>query len=268
MPHAFRAGHHVQVIAVVAIRHGDGVVATRHHHHVVVFHGHGFVNAAVIRVDALVGKALLRMEAVVIGFFQRTFGWNIVAVVLVRRIAGRMAGRRDDFHHQQAVRLGRLRQDVAHIARVGALAAHGARHGGRFDQARRTVGRGRGAAQGHLGGAHGRDTHRGFQRHIHGVGRDVLEDAGALADAFPYVIARLHRDRARQHDEAQLAVARLQADVFAGLQPVRGKAHVRPAGRFRRDFHNLAAGLACFDQQRAHAASRPRRGIAWTRRAR
>ncbi|OEZ87862.1 hypothetical protein JAB5_02510 [Janthinobacterium sp. HH103] len=230
MPHAFRAGHHVQVIAIVAIRHGHGVVATGHHHHVVVFHGHGFVDGAVIRVDALVGKALFGMEPVVIRFLQRAFGWNIVAVVFMRRIAGRMAGRRDDFHHQQAVRLGRLRQDVAHIARVGALAAHGARHGGRFDQARRTVGRGRGAAQGHLGGAHGRDTHRGVQRHIHGVGRDVLEDAGALADAFPDVIARLHRDRARQHDEAQLAVARLQRQDLARRKAVRGKAHMRPAG--------------------------------------
>lgn len=50
---------------------GAGVIALGHHDDVVAFHRHGFIELAVIGVNALKGKALGRVEAVVVGFFQQ-----------------------------------------------------------------------------------------------------------------------------------------------------------------------------------------------------
>src|SRR5208337_2605822 len=82
--------------------------------------------------DALEGKTLWRVEPVIIGLFEIGYVRQRVAVVLVRRIARPVAARRDDLDHQQALGLGVLRQDVADMTRVGALAA-----GQRSDLARR-----------------------------------------------------------------------------------------------------------------------------------
>ncbi|MNT22701.1 hypothetical protein D3C72_1580950 [compost metagenome] len=179
-----------------------------------------------------------------------------------------MARWRDHLDHQQAIGLGRLRQDVAHIAGIGALAAHGARHGSWLDQARRTAGRGGRAAKSDLGIAHCRDADRCIQRDIHGVRRAVLKDALAVTDLAPLLSTGLYGDRTRQHNDAQLALARVQAQRFARLKPVRGETDMRPASRLGRHLDDLAAGLGRFHQQRAHAASRPRRGMASTSLAR
>src|SRR5207247_36337 len=67
---------------------------------------------ATFRVDALEGEALRRIEPVIIGFLERALDWEIVGVVLVRRITGRVAAGRDDLHHQQMIRWLRLRKNV------------------------------------------------------------------------------------------------------------------------------------------------------------
>ena len=77
LPH--RAGHHVEIPEVVPVRRADRVIAARHQHHVAVADRHGLVEGAVVRVDALEGKALRRIEAMVIGLLE---------------IASRPAGRR------------------------------------------------------------------------------------------------------------------------------------------------------------------------------
>ena len=126
--------HHVEVIQIIAMRRGHGVVAARHHDNIVVFHSAGFVNASVISVNPLEGKALRRIQTVVVGFFQQGFHWRLLHVMLVRRVAGRMAGGRHHLDHQKMV-CGWviMRQNVANIAGIRAFATHTAAHAGGVD---------------------------------------------------------------------------------------------------------------------------------------
>ena len=87
-PGAFGTGHDIEIIEVVAVRCADRVIAFRHHHHVAILHRHGFVEAAIVGVDALKGEALGRVDAVVVGFLEPGLGRRGIAVVLVRRVAG------------------------------------------------------------------------------------------------------------------------------------------------------------------------------------
>src|SRR5450830_1218900 len=145
MPGALGAGHHVEVIGLVAIRHADRVVTLGHHHQVAVFHRHRLVDAAVVGVHPLEHETLRRVDLVVIGFFEKALVRQVVGVVLVRRVARRVPGRRAHFHHQQGMGGLAVGQDVAHVAGVGAFAAHAAFALFGADQARletRRTGRG------------------------------------------------------------------------------------------------------------------------------
>ena len=81
-PH--RAGHDVQIIEIVAAAGVARVIAARHHDHVAILDGHRLVERAVIGIDALKGKALRRVDAVVVGLLELRFRRQIVRVVLVR----------------------------------------------------------------------------------------------------------------------------------------------------------------------------------------
>ena len=65
---------------------GAWVVALGHQRHVTILHRHGFIEGAVVGVDALEGEALWRVDAVIIGFLQQRLMRKIVLIVLVRRI--------------------------------------------------------------------------------------------------------------------------------------------------------------------------------------
>ena len=72
-PGALRAGHHVEIIEVVAVRGADGVIAARHQHHIAVADRHRLVEFAVVGVDPLQRETLRRRKAVIVGLLQQRF---------------------------------------------------------------------------------------------------------------------------------------------------------------------------------------------------
>src|SRR6266540_2716298 len=151
MPFARRSRHHVEVIRIVAIGHDDRMIAARHHHDVVILDCERLVEQAIVGVHALEREALRRVDAVVIGFFQRAFDRKIVGVVLVRRVRGRMSARREYLHDQQVIRRFAFRQNVAYEARIRAGAAREPLHGGGLDKPRSPPAYARRAADAELG---------------------------------------------------------------------------------------------------------------------
>jgi hypothetical protein len=112
-PFAIRAGHHVQIVAVISGNRRHRMVAARHHDHIVVVGRHAGIEAAVIGVDALEGKALRRIETVIVGLFQ--LGFRPAAPY--RAYATAMSWSPFlgvNLHHQQAVRLRAIRQNIVH----------------------------------------------------------------------------------------------------------------------------------------------------------
>ena len=57
-PGALRPRHHIEIIEIVAMRGGAGVIALGHQRHIAVLHRHRLVERAVIGIDALEGEAL------------------------------------------------------------------------------------------------------------------------------------------------------------------------------------------------------------------
>ena len=82
------------------MRGTDGVIATRNHDHVSIFNGDCFINGAVVRVDPLDGKALWRVQSMVIGFLERSLLALGCRIVLMRRVARPMTARSDDLDHK------------------------------------------------------------------------------------------------------------------------------------------------------------------------
>src|SRR5689334_10030688 len=136
MPFARWPRHHVEVIRFVPVRHDDRMVAARNHDDVVILDGERLVERAIVGVDALERKALRRIQAMVVRFLERAFLWQVVGIVLMRRIARRMPARRAHFHDEQMARGFGLRQDVANEALVRASAAHRSFHLARLDDPR------------------------------------------------------------------------------------------------------------------------------------
>ena len=99
--------------------------------------------------------------------------------------------------------------------------------------------------------AHG-GLHAG--RHVERIGRGILEHAVARAETRPARAAGLDVHRAREHDDAALAIGLGHVDDFVGREPVCGEADIAPVGRGGRDARDrlaLARGL----DQKTHAAS-------------
>src|SRR5579864_4889180 len=112
LPFAARPRHHVQIIRFVAVRNDDRMVAARDHHDVAILDGERFVERAVVGVDALERESLRRPQPAVIRLLQRAFPRQVLGIVLVRRIARRVAARRANLDHQQVRRGLCLRQDI------------------------------------------------------------------------------------------------------------------------------------------------------------
>ena len=81
-PFAAWPGHDVEVVQVIAMGGGHGMIAARHHDDVAVVNGDGFVNGPIIGVDTLEGEALRRVYAVVVGFLKVAFLGQGIAVVM------------------------------------------------------------------------------------------------------------------------------------------------------------------------------------------
>ena len=62
------------------------MMATRHQNHIVIFDRHGFIQSAVFGINALDGKALGGVQAMLIGFFQIGHAWKIILVMAVAGI--------------------------------------------------------------------------------------------------------------------------------------------------------------------------------------
>ena len=149
-PLARRPRHHVQVVEVVARARRHGVVAPRHEHDLAVADGDRLVDRAVRRVDALERETVRRSDAVVVGLLEIRLARRVVDVVLVRRIAGPVAGRRDDLRYEQGLGRRLLHQDVVDLARLTAAAARLVPHVLRCEQAKVGAADGRCGADGEL----------------------------------------------------------------------------------------------------------------------
>ena len=96
MPNPLGTRHHVEVIGFVSVRDHDRMVSSRNQHDVAILHRHGLIQIARVTVDALKDKALRRIDAMIVGFFELALKGNVVDVVFVRRIArGVSAGSSD-----------------------------------------------------------------------------------------------------------------------------------------------------------------------------
>jgi hypothetical protein len=75
------AGQEVEVVAVVARRHDDGVVAATDEHRVAVGDDHDVVQAPVVGVEPLQRPALGRVDAVVVDLVEVDLDPRVVLVV-------------------------------------------------------------------------------------------------------------------------------------------------------------------------------------------
>lgn len=90
-PYSLRPRHDVQVVHIISGRRGYRMVALRHHNSLAVFDRHRFVQRTVIGVDPLNGKTAFRLNPEIVGFLQQRLLRQLVAVMLVRRVAGPVA---------------------------------------------------------------------------------------------------------------------------------------------------------------------------------
>src|SRR5450830_1422860 len=183
----------------------------------------------------------------VIGFFEKALVRQVVGVVLVRRVARRVPGRRAHLHHQQGMGGLAVGQDVAHVAGVGAFAAHAAFALFGADQARLETRRtGRGADR-DLHVTQCRHLGVGARRQVNGKGRFVFKHRLTIAEVLPAKTVALDRHPPAEQHQAQLLVTGRDRQGFAQAQAVGGKADVVQAAFFEGD-HGLPAFIA-LDQQ-------------------
>jgi hypothetical protein len=217
------------------VRRPDRVVAARHQHHVAVLDADGLVQAAVVGIDALEGEALGRVDAVIIGLLQRRLLGRNIAVVLMRRIARPVAGRRHRLDHQQALGRFGLRKDVAHEALIGPRSARLPAHAIGRDQPGRTGARAWRGADGDLRIARGGDGDGQASWDVDRARSGVLEHRGATADAGEPLTASRDIGLARQDDNAGFAVGERKSHRLTRGQLADFQADIAPAGALRRD---------------------------------
>ena len=231
---------------------GAGVIALGHQHDIAVLDRHGFVQAAVVGIDALEAEALRRVEAVVVGLFQMGFARQVVPVVLVWRVARRIAGGRDDLDDEQRIRRLVLGQDVGDVAGVRALAADLLAEIVRADDADWQAALEAGCrADREFQIGRGGDRPVGTLRQINRPGL-ALERAHPLAEFAERLATGRDLALAGDEDEAGLAGAGLGRDGFARLQAMHIEADIGPAGAFRRDMGDAAARALRLDLEMGH----------------
>ena len=140
------------------------------------------------------------IEAVVVRFLEVGLDRRVVLVVLVRRIAGPVAGRREHLAHEQAIGGRGRRQDVDDLARGIAAAPHLEAAVRRTDHPRLESRRGRRPAFGNLGETRRANLERRLWRQVEGVGI-VREHIAARPEADALRAAGRPRDRRKSAEE-------------------------------------------------------------------
>jgi hypothetical protein len=224
--------------------------AAKNHHDVAVGHRDRLIDAEVVRVDALHGEARGLGEAVVVGFLELRFTRRAADIVFVRRITRPVAARRDYFGYQKAFSRLRLRENVAHVARVAAGSA-------RFlTDLRWRNDAGRQPALGRRPS----DCQFAVGFRLHGPGRlrrnvcgprATVEGTGAFTQDPKNFSAGRYRGAARHDDEARFAALRVAHRTLAGLEVQDFKSDVAPPGALGCDpMHDAGRGhCGRLDQQ-------------------
>jgi len=101
-----------------------GMVTAGHENDIMTLDRHGFVQRAVIGIDALHPKTLIRIEPVIVSFFEISDTRIVVFVMAMARIGRPVPFRCEDLGDQQAVTIVLvLHGDVVDPPLVGGLAA-------------------------------------------------------------------------------------------------------------------------------------------------
>ena len=86
-PDALWPCHHIQIIDIISMRCRDRMIAARDEHDIGIVECHSFIDRPVIGIDSLKPEPLSGIDAMIIGFFQKRFVWQIILIVLVGWIA-------------------------------------------------------------------------------------------------------------------------------------------------------------------------------------
>src|SRR5690606_36527908 len=108
VPGGVLARQEVQVVPVVARRHGHGVVAAPHQDRVAVGYDHDVVKPPVVVVQALEREAVRRRDPEVVDLVEVYLDTRLVLVVPVRGVARPVAGRRVHLYAQQVLGVARV----------------------------------------------------------------------------------------------------------------------------------------------------------------
>ena len=237
-PLSLRASHDIQVIEIVAVRRTYRVVAFGHHDDIVVRHGHGFVQAAIIGINALKRESLGWIDTVVIGLFETRFLRPAISIMLVWGITGPIAARRQDLADQQALGARIAKKDVANMPAIRTLPARLVLAVFRLDQPGGIPAFGRCPANRKLKVGVGLDDEILIWRNVHRVGCVLVEYRCPLAEVPPGFVLGADAGLTGKDNEADFGAAAgvLQAHAFLELESL--KSHIFPARRFGIDALN------------------------------
>ena len=211
------------------------VIAVAHRDHVAV--GHPNRGVAPPGINAVEAVAVRIPIAEIVNLLEVDFARRVVGVVLVRRIRGPVAARREDLAHQQPVRWKRGRHDVDDLPGRVAAAADLVAAVFRPDRPRlqivgRSIVSGGGPGIGNLARRARDDAERRAGGKVHGV-RVAEEHVGARTDPMRSA-GPDHLELAAQQHQAALLAARQPGPHRAGGEVAHREMNAIPAQRPRR----------------------------------
>jgi hypothetical protein len=102
IPHAMRTRHNVEIVEIKAGSSGDDVITPGYQDEISIVDGDRFIKF-LAGVHALKGKAIGRLNVVVIGLFQIGLIGRILGIMFVWRERGPVASRSDDLDNDQSL---------------------------------------------------------------------------------------------------------------------------------------------------------------------
>ncbi len=243
MPGPMGAGHHVQIVGVVARGCAEGMVAPGDQEDIAIGRSEGRVQCPVSAVDTREAPTARPLEAVVIQLLEVGLtGW-VLGIVLVGRVARPVASGREHLEQDQPAGRRRGRQQVMDAPLRYAVPPCLHVQLARLEEVGHTGVRSR-----RIGHDDGGAVTLGGQRHLaarleqqHGR-RRAIEDALATPQRGIVPAAGADVSTALQDDDDDLAVVSRSREALAPSQPMLGEADVRPAGVVSADGVH-AAGL-------------------------
>jgi hypothetical protein len=180
------------------------MVTPRYEDDIAVLDGHGLVKVTRVAVDAVEDKALRRIDAMIVGFLEQAFYGDIVDVMLVGRIARRVAAWSPDLDDQNGLGGLILGQDIADVADIGALAANAAANETRLDKPHRKFTFCGCTSHPKLDSGFGGHGELRAWRQVNRIWGSVFKNAHASADFLPIEAVGLSGDYPGQNDHAKL----------------------------------------------------------------